>query len=752
MADKLIIKIDGDTADFEKSLNGIGKTAEKAFGGIKSVGTKTFTAIGAGVSAVSGALGGLATAGIKYNASMEQYYASFETLLGSGERATALMEDLKKYAAATPFEMTDIAKSTQTLLAFGIESDKVMDITKMLGDVSLGNSEKFSALSLAFGQMSSTGRLMGQDLNQMINAGFNPLLIISQKTGESMESLKDKMSKGQITVDMVTQAFRDATSEGGQFYKSLESQSKTFEGQLSTLKDNVNQLLGDITSGTFKGLAGNIIPMLSGYIQQLSDVLRTQGSAGLAKAVGDIVADIITKITSYAPQIITIALSIITALISGLNANLSIISSSARTIFYTLVNGIRELIPELIPLVGEIAGLFAEGWITYQGLIMEVGISVITAFVTGIANNIPTIVPAAVSMINQIIDTITTSAPMLINGAVEIITGLANGISTTIPTLIPTIISLILSIVEMIINNLPMILGAALQIIQALGQGLINSIPVLVAQLPSIINSIISFIKTSLPQIIRTGVTLFVSLVEALPDAIKQIVAVLPDIINSVIDTLMSNLPDIIQAGVDMFTALITNLPEIIFTIAGAIPDIIFGIVNAIWDNRYQLVEAGKNLIEGLWEGIQSMGGWIEDKVKGLISGIVGKAKDILGIGSPSKVFMEIGGYVTEGLGIGIESQNSALVKAAKDQIAELSSVYEKSEVGLNIKNRLSSAKSALNSAFSGSISGAQLVAQTISSDTSDTFYVYVNGSNGEKLGADLYREFQRRKRYKGGL
>lgn len=708
MADKLIIKIDGDTADFEKSLNGIGKTAEKAFGGIKSVGTKTFTAIGAGVAAVSGALGGLATAGIKYNASMEQYYASFETLLGSGERATALMEDLKKYAAATPFEMTDIAKSTQTLLAFGIESDKVMDITKMLGDVSLGNSERFSALSLAFGQMSSTGRLMGQDLNQMINAGFNPLLIISQKTGESMESLKDKMSKGQITVDMVTQAFRDATSEGGQFYKSLESQSKTFEGQLSTLKDNVNQLLGDITSGTFKGLAGNIIPMLSGYIQQLSDVLRTQGSAGLAKAVGDIVADIITKITSYAPQIITIALSIITALISGLNANLSIISSSARTIFYTLVNGIRELIPELIPLVGEIAGLFAEGWITYQGLIMEVGISVITAFVTGIANNIPTIVPAAVSMINQIIDTITTSAPMLINGAVEIITGLANGISTTIPTLIPTIISLILSIVEMIINNLPMILGAALQIIQALGQGLINSIPVLVAQLPYIINS--------------------------------------------VIDTLMSNLPDIIQAGVDMFTALITNLPEIILTVVSAIPEIIGSIVNAIWDNRYQLVDAGKSLIEGLWEGIQSLGNWLGDKIGGLLGGVVNSAKNLLGISSPSKVFMEIGGYVTEGLGIGIESQNSALVKAAKDQIAELSSVYEKSEVGLNIKNRLSSAKSALNSAFSGSISGAQLVAQTISSDTSDTFYVYVNGSNGEKLGADLYREFLRRKRYKGGL
>ena len=162
--------------------------------------------------------------------------------------------------------------------------------------------------------------------------------------------------------------------------------------------------------------------------------------------------------------------------------------------------------------------------------------------------------------------------------------------------------------------------------------------------------------------------------------------------------------------------------------------------------------DIGSNIVSGLWNGISNSWGWLVDKVKGLLGGVIDIANKLFQNGSPSKVFMEIGSYVIEGFGIGIESQNSALVKAAKDQIAELSSVYEKSEVGLNIKNRLSSAKSALNSAFSGSISGAQLVAQTISSDTSDTFYVYVNGSNGEKLGADLYREFQRRKRYKGGL
>ena len=120
-------------------------------------------------------------------------------------------------------------------MSFGMSAEEAQKRMKQLGDISQGDAEKFKSLTLAFAQMSSTGKLTGQDLMQMINAGFNPLEEISRKTGKSIGELKDEMSKGAISADMVAEAFASATSEGGRFYGSMEAQSKTFSGQM--LKD-----------------------------------------------------------------------------------------------------------------------------------------------------------------------------------------------------------------------------------------------------------------------------------------------------------------------------------------------------------------------------------------------------------------------------------------------------------------------------------------------------------------------------------
>jgi tape measure domain len=127
---------------------------------------------------------------------MEQYATSFEVMLGSSEAALAKIAELKEFAAKTPFEMTDLANATKVMLGFGIESDKASEMLKVLGDISQGDSAKLSSLTLAFSQMTSTGKLMGQDLLQMINAGFNPLNEIAKQTGETMAEVKERMSAG----------------------------------------------------------------------------------------------------------------------------------------------------------------------------------------------------------------------------------------------------------------------------------------------------------------------------------------------------------------------------------------------------------------------------------------------------------------------------------------------------------------------------------------------------------------------------
>ena len=187
------------------------------------------------------------------------------------------MTDIRKFAATTPMQLNDLASGAQTLLGFNIEAEKVMPTLKALGDISMGDSQKFQSLTLAFAQMSSTGKLMGQDLLQMINAGFNPLVQIAERTGKSVAELKEEMSQGKISVEMVTQAFMDATSEGGKFYNMLEKQSKGIQGSLSNLKGAFDDMLNDIGENS-DGVITKSVQGLTKLVQNYETVGKVIGT------------------------------------------------------------------------------------------------------------------------------------------------------------------------------------------------------------------------------------------------------------------------------------------------------------------------------------------------------------------------------------------------------------------------------------------------------------------------------------------
>jgi tape measure domain-containing protein len=186
------------------------------------------------------------TAIIRVRGEFQQMETVIETLLGSKEKADALMMEVRRFAAISPLELKDVSAATQMLLGFNIEAEKVPRFLNAIGDVSMGDAQKFNSLTLAFSQMSATGKLMGGDLNQMINAGFNPLSIMAETTGKSISVLKDEMSKSAITAGMVQQAFIDATSAGGKFYQMSENASKTINGQLSMLQDAIDSVFNEL--------------------------------------------------------------------------------------------------------------------------------------------------------------------------------------------------------------------------------------------------------------------------------------------------------------------------------------------------------------------------------------------------------------------------------------------------------------------------------------------------------------------------
>ena len=247
----LKVKLNLDSAAYEYGIN-------QCVNSTKVLG-QALGALGIGISAAK--IVDIGKQALKASSDFEQAGVSFSVMLGDAKKAKRLVNDLQNMANVTPFETQDLLDASKTLLNFGISAKEVMPDLQMLGDIAGGDKQRLASLTLAFSQMSSAGRLMGQDLLQMINAGFNPLEEIARRTGKSIGYWKDEMSKGNVSVEMVRQAFMDATSEGGRFYKMMDKQSETLEGRLSTMNDAYVLLLRSISDGFVPALKDGAVVM-----------------------------------------------------------------------------------------------------------------------------------------------------------------------------------------------------------------------------------------------------------------------------------------------------------------------------------------------------------------------------------------------------------------------------------------------------------------------------------------------------------
>lgn len=207
---------------------------------------------------------------IKDGMEMGMKNVSFEVLFGGEEPAKRMIDNVTQYAAKA-YGQTAVTNAVQMMKGFNLATDEIMPNLRAIGDIAMGDVGKFNSLTLAFSQMSSTGKLMGQDLLQMINAGFNPLVQMSKTTGKSVAQLKDDMSKGLITVEMVKKAFYDATGEGGQFNGMIDKMSNTAGGQWQNALSNFNLRLLDL----YNIIEPYLTPALKVLNQFLTDPIAT---------------------------------------------------------------------------------------------------------------------------------------------------------------------------------------------------------------------------------------------------------------------------------------------------------------------------------------------------------------------------------------------------------------------------------------------------------------------------------------------
>ena len=571
-------------------------------------------------------------------------YTGFYAILGEEDRSVEAVNHLAKLCS------TEEELAQWTDIAAGVWA-------------TFGDSLPIEGLTEAANETAKTGTITGQLADALNWAGVNE---------EAFQSALDGCSSEQERAALITDTLNGLYQEAAENYKTLN---------------------GDVMEA------------------QRAQALLTDAYAQL----GAIAEPIMTTLKTMAADVLTAMIPFVSLMGEGLQGVLNGTAGAAET----FAEGISGLVSVLMEKLSTIVPVIGEAILASLPVLLEAGVNIIATLVTGIVNALPQLAAAALSIVLQLVTSLTELAPQLLQAAMQVVATLASGIASALPQLVPTIVQMVVQICQTLIANLPLILDAALQLVTGLAQGILNALPVLIAALPEIINGIVTFLLNSIPQIIETGIQLLTSLVAALPDIITAIVAAIPQIIEGIITAVLNSIPQIIQAGIDLLVSLIQALPQIITTIVAAIPQIITGIVNALINSIPQIIQAGvellvslianlptiiaeivkaipqiitgivsalgqgvsqiaevgANLVRGLWQGIQSLAGWIWDKVSGWISGIWDGICSFFGINSPSKEMAWVGEMLVEGLAGAIDTNGKEAVHSAEHLAEDISSV-----------------------------------------------------------------------------
>ena len=571
-------------------------------------------------------------------------YTGFYAILGEEDRSVEAVNHLAKLCS------TEEELAQWTDIAAGVWA-------------TFGDSLPIEGLTEAANETAKTGTITGQLADALNWAGVNE---------EAFQSALDGCSSEQERAALITDTLNGLYQEAAENYKTLN---------------------GDVMEA------------------QRAQALLTDAYAQL----GAIAEPIMTTLKTMAADVLTAMIPFVSLMGEGLQGVLNGTAGAAET----FAEGISGLVSVLVEKLSTIVPVIGEAILASLPVLLEAGVNIIATLVTGIVNALPQLAAAALSIVLQLVTSLTELAPQLLQAAMQVVATLASGIASALPQLAPTIVQMVVQICQTLIANLPLILDAALQLVTGLAQGILNALPVLIAALPEIINGIVTFLLDAIPQIIETGIQLLTSLVAALPDIITAIVAAIPQIIEGIITAVLNSIPQIIQAGIDLLVSLIQALPQIITTIVAAIPQIITGIVNALINSIPQIIQAGvellvslianlptiiaeivkaipqiitgivsalgqgvsqiaevgANLVRGLWQGIQSLAGWIWDKVSGWISGIWDGICSFFGINSPSKEMAWVGEMLVEGLAGAIDTNGKEAVHSAEHLAEDISSV-----------------------------------------------------------------------------
>ena len=665
---EIIIELQLQQDDFEKRLNAIEHKTQSFGSSIK----RTIAALGLGKLAKD-----FASAGISFNASIEQYQTSFEVMTGSAEKATQITQQLKQIAANTPFELPQLADTTQLLMNYGFTADDAMEKMQMLGDISQGSADKMTRIATAYGQMSSAGKVSLEDVKQMIEAGFNPLQEISKSTGESMASLYDRISDSSLSVDEITASMERSTSAGGKYFQSMDKQSQTLNGKISTLKDTFNEFAGKAMQGLSDVLSNTVIPALTGVLSHSDEIMAVLnallpvivavGSAFAAWKIVNFIQDIPKMVGSVKTAILgvnaALAANPVGAVVAAISALVAVFlylwntSEEFRQFWTDMWNGIVEWFSGIIEsIVNFFTVTIPEAWESFKTNLQELCSSIVQWFQDAW---------------NSVIAFFTETIPAWIQSVIDWFNQLPYNIGYMVGQIIGHFIQWGIDLKNFVTEDIP---------------AFINSVVEWFKSLPG---KIWEWLKSAWEKVKTWGSNIYTSARDWVSKTIDSVVDWFRSLPGKIWTWLTNAVSKVRDWGSNLWNTGINAAKQLVDSV-----------VQKAKELPGKMVDIGINLIKGLWEGIGSVKDWILDKISGFCDGIVDGMLDFFNIGSPSKLMRDmIGKWLPPGIAVGFElaapKASKDMTKEAGKMVKDIQGQYDASIGGFTLENQLNVAKQA---------------------------------------------------------
>lgn len=455
---EVLIKFKADDAEANKAvkeqesnLENLKKTGELAFAGL------TAAADAFAISILKG--------GINYNAEIETYLTRLETLTGSAEKANDILEQIKKDALATPFEVSSLTQAESLLLSTGISAEQARSDVLALGDAlaaSGGGNAELSRMAVNLQQIKNVGRASALDIKQFAYAGVDIYGLLA----DSMGVTREEASELDVTYEMLSNALQQASQKGGKYYKAMEKQSKTYKGAMSNLSESIQVLKGEFSKGLFNALK-KVIPPLTKLFDWMAknNKIITAIAVPLLAMVNTIAALLIIKKVHTAfqafhallaanPYVLIVAgiVAIVTALIMLWDN-----CEEFRDFVTAMWNGIQSVISVVVKFIQDafnaVVNFFMTAWAVLDQIIIN-PFRTAFDFLYGLIKGYYDFV---FSVFNGIKDVVGTVANFLKNAFTTAIDGVKSAFNTmkkTAETIVDAVVEIIKAPINVLIDGL----------------------------------------------------------------------------------------------------------------------------------------------------------------------------------------------------------------------------------------------------------------------------------------------------------